>query len=102
MAVERLIAEYERDNHGKGEEDRKAWVVKRAAEHVDIAEACIQCSRLRIGRLTLTACPNMRVVAYGETAEEGSLAAGEAEGEGPAVSGSCLLEALLANIPARS
>ena len=102
MAVERLIVEYERDNHGKGEEDRKAWIVKRAAEHASVAEVCIQCSRLRIGRLTLTARPNMCVVVYGKAAEEGSLAAGEAEGEGPAVSGSCLPKALLANIPARS
>ena len=102
MAVERLIVEYERDNHGKGEEVRKAWIVKRAAEHANVAEVCIQCSRLRIGRLTLTARPIMCLVVYGKAAEEGSLAAGKAEGEGAAVSGSCLLEALLANIPARS
>ncbi|KAI5824196.1 hypothetical protein K523DRAFT_420962 [Schizophyllum commune Tattone D] len=38
VAVERLIVEYERDNHGKGEGDRKAWNVKRAAEHADVAE----------------------------------------------------------------
>ena len=102
MAVERLIVEYERDNHGKGEEDRKAWIVKRAAEHADVAEVCIRCSRLRIGRLTLTARPNMFLVVYGKATEEGSLAAGEAEGEGPAVSGPCLMKALLADTPARS
>ncbi|KAL1658936.1 hypothetical protein GGF50DRAFT_131400 [Schizophyllum commune] len=38
VAVERLVVEYERDNHGKGEEDRKAWIVKRAAEHADVVE----------------------------------------------------------------
>ncbi|KAL1713831.1 hypothetical protein EV715DRAFT_295712 [Schizophyllum commune] len=38
VAVERVIVEYERDNHGKGEEDRKAWIIKRAAEHTDVVE----------------------------------------------------------------
>ncbi|KAI5900847.1 uncharacterized protein SCHCODRAFT_02481773 [Schizophyllum commune H4-8] len=43
VAVERLIAEFERDNYGKGEEDRKAWIVRKAAEHEDVVEHAQTC-----------------------------------------------------------
>ncbi|KAL1752921.1 hypothetical protein FB107DRAFT_250484 [Schizophyllum commune] len=38
VAVERVIADFKRDTHGKSEEDRKAWLVRRAAERHVVVE----------------------------------------------------------------
>ncbi|KAI5822882.1 hypothetical protein K523DRAFT_366906 [Schizophyllum commune Tattone D] len=50
VAVERVIADFERDNHGKSEEDRKAWILRRAAEHHAVVEHANTCVRWTMAR----------------------------------------------------
>ncbi|KAL1713826.1 hypothetical protein EV715DRAFT_210830 [Schizophyllum commune] len=50
VAVEHVIADFERDNLGKSEGDRKAWIVKRAAEHHAVVEHANTCVRWTMAR----------------------------------------------------